>query len=704
MRTTVIKNQDKPLWRLLVPGILLIITITLLIAYSYQWNITNLDQNNYSLALSEARSNWQKDAVFRKWATRHGGLYVKPDERTPPNPALVNLPDRDIVTTDGTKLTLMNPAYMMRQMTGEFEEMYGVKGKITGKVQIQPGQNVPDEWETEALNQFEKNADLTEMIEQTNIGDLPYLRYMRPMYMTEGCVKCHGFLGFNDGDLRGGVSVSIPMKPYFDSAGQSKYSMLVTHITIWFFAVVSILLFMFVLNRFMNRISHEIMHDGLTSLPNLRLFKNRLEQAINKHRRITSYFFAVCFLDIDRFKNMNDSLGHHAGDQLLIAAAARFRKVLRPGDTVARMGGDEYTFLLDDVTDIDGALTIAERIHECLKEPFEISNEKIYINASMGLCFSDDKYRNPNEMIRDADIAMYRAKALGKGRIDVFNLDMREYASETMLIENQLQQALSKNQLEVYYQPVVDIENSRIKGFEALLRWKHPELGQVSPERFIPVAEHSGQINKIGLWVLEQACLQTRDWNLQFGNGNPFSISVNLSGVQLANENITEEIREVLTKTRFDASALNMEVTETILVGQTDIAQKATDALRDMGISLSIDDFGKGFCSLTYLQSFDFDTLKIDKDFVQDMDGGGKGLQLVRTLMLLARDLKMDVIAEGVEEADQLNRLSALRCPYVQGYYFSKPLPAIQITALLEQGCHLDSNKLLHREVVSNGN
>ncbi len=678
---------------------LAIAILTILVGYSWHWNSKNIRTEKINLALAEARANWNKDAAFRRWVTRHGGLYVKPDARTPPNPALAHLPHRDVVTTDGMKLTLMNPAYMMRQMAEEFEKDFGIKGKITGKRQLNPI-NKPDEWQLKVLNIFE-SGKTDEVYEQQIINGQPYLRYMKAMYMTEGCVKCHGILGYKDGDLRGGVSISIPLARYFSAASEANRGIALTHLFIWLCGLFAIIAFAWLLERLLLRMADEALRDGLTQLPNLKLFKNRLEQSIEKYRRDASPLFAVCFLDLDRFKNLNDSRGHKVGDKLLVALSQRLSKLLRPGDTVARMGGDEFTFLLNNLNNVDEALNIARRILSSFDKPFRLENDEIYTDASIGVCLMTEQYNNAEDMVRDADIAMYRAKASGKGRVDVFNPEMHEYAIETMRIENDLRMAIQKNQMEVYYQPVIDVEHSTIYGFEALLRWHHPEIGDISPDRFIPVAESSGQIKKIGAWVLEQACAQVREWSLQFCPDKAFFVSVNLSSIQLTEKDIHETVKDVLNKTRFDKSKLHLEVTETALVGHKEQAKEAIENIRQLGVSISIDDFGKGYCSLTYLQDFEFDTLKIDKSFVQDMSPGGKGLQLVRMLMLLARDLNMEVVAEGVETVEQFNRLNAMKCPYIQGYYFSRPVSVEKTRVILEQGAHENVSVLLKNNNLS---
>lgn len=680
-------------------ALIVAVLVTFFIGFSLYWNITNLKQEKINLATAEAKSFWNKDAALRRWASRHGGVYVKPTSRTPPNPFLAQLPHRDVTTTDGTKLTLMNGAYIMSQMTKEFDKTYGIKGSLTAKIQINPA-NKPDEWEFKALTLFE--SGVKEVVEETHISEKPFLRFMKPMFMTEGCVKCHGFLGFKDGDLRGGVSVSIPLTPYFEAAAKTSRGMWVTHTIVWLLALFSITLFTYFARsrqqeriKLLKKLEHDAVHDGLTNLPNRLLFTDRLEHAINRSTRESGYQFAVCFLDLDRFKNINDSYGHQVGDNLLIKVAERLSHVLRPADSVARIGGDEFTFLLDDIEGLREAVFISERILSSLTSPFVTDIGELYVNASIGVCLSNNVYSKAEDMLRDADIALYRAKDSGRGRVDIFNKDMHEKAKQVMQMENDLRFAIEKKQFEVYYQPVVDISKNCIYGYEALLRWKHPELGFISPEIFIPVAEDTGLINDIGSWVMKQACSSVRDWNLEFGNSHPFCLAVNLSGKQLVQTDIVENIKNILMDTRFNPKLLHCEVTETAVIINREKSGKVIDELQEMGIEISVDDFGKGYSSLTYLHEFDFDTLKIDKDFVQDMGEKGKGRQLVKTMMLLARDFEMNLIAEGVEESDQLNRLKAMGCKFIQGYYFSKPLPAGEIHKLLQQGCHKNADKMV---------
>lgn len=668
--------------------------------YSLNWNITNLQNEQVNLAISAARSSWNKDQAFRQWATKHGGVYVPPTERTPPNPHLSHLERRDVVTTEGMKLTLMNPAYMIRQLTTEFEDSYGVKGKITGKITLNPV-NLPDAWELAALERFEKEK-IPEVVEQAVIDGAPYMRFMKPMYMIKECEQCHAVLGFKAGDLRGGVSVSIPMTPYLDAASETSRSMVITHLVVWLIGSAGFVAFgLYARHRHIERsallarLEHGALYDALTGLPNRFLFSDRLRVSMAKQGRDHSQRFAVCFVDLDRFKNLNDSYGHAMGDQLLEEVADRFSKVLRPSDTVARMGGDEFTFLLDDLTTSREAYHIAERILDAVERPFEIDGQSITVGASIGICLGDTRYQSPEEILRDADTAMYRAKALGKGRIDIFEPEMHAEVAKTTRIEHDLHTVLERDELSIYYQPVVNLESRRVDGFEALLRWQHPVLGNIPPDLFIPIAESSDVIEHIGQWVLESACKQLAVWNRLHGEGCRFFISVNLSARQVSHLNFVDQLQATLEKLDFDPSCLHCEVTETLLITDQDTTRKNMYRLRQLGIHLSADDFGKGYSSLTYLQNFSFNVLKIDKQFVQEMGAQCKEQRLVGSLLRLAKDFGLSVVAEGVETREQTEYLRQLNCRWVQGYYFCPPLPAEDVNRLLLVDAQLQAATLL---------
>ncbi len=683
---------------IVISSVLLLISWTLLTGYSLYWNITNLYQRQVDLAASEARANWNKDRAFRDWTTRQGGVYVKTSDQVRPNENLAHLKNRDLHTLEGVQLTLLNPAFILREMTAEFEQATGIKGRLTAK-QVFNLENKADAWEQAAIARFEQGIE--EVIEETEIDGAPYLRFMKPVYVNKECIHCHGDLGFKEGDLRGGMSVSVPLTPYLTSAAQTVNSMVLTHASVWLLGFLGIVAFAWMArvrekDRFVlqAQLAHDALHDVLTDLPNRTLFTDRLNTAIRMKQRDPGYQFAICFLDLDRFKNLNDSYGHKLGDEMLKQVAERFSEITRPMDTVARMGGDEFTFLLENYANDKEAVSIIERLLATLKEPFDIAGTLIYTNASIGVCFGDSNYKRADDMIRDADIAMYQAKSSGKGQAYIFDPHMHRQAVVAMQIENDLRHALINEQFEVYYQPIINLQENRIDGFEALLRWHHPQLGDVPPDDFIPVAEDMGVIGEIGEWVLRQACAQVQQWSDQYRPEEGFFVSVNLSGRQIIDSGLKQTIAAILESTGMDPARLHCEITETMLIQHKELAAVVMDDIQAMGVHISIDDFGKGYCSLTYLHRFKFNTLKIDKSFVQDMSNYGKGLSLVRTIMVLARDFGTAVVAEGVEDKDQLDRLLSLKCRWAQGYYFYKPSPADALSHCLQAGCHQLLGKL----------
>jgi len=682
-------------------GLLLLLAVwSVLVVYSYQWNIANLRNEKVVLATSEARAVWNKDQAFRQWGNRHGGVYVEPNERTPPNPDLDHLPKRDVETTDGTRLTLMNPAYMMRQMTEEFEKDYGIKGKITG-LRFLNKINEPDEWERSVLLRY-VSGDAREIIEEKDIAGEPYLRYMRPMFMEPGCDKCHAVLGYKTGDLRGGVSVSIPLRPYFAAANQSSRSIFATHLGVWLMGASGLALFGWHAltkkrerERLLLQLEHNALYDSLTALPTRALVEDRINQALAFLRRSPASLFAVCFIDLDRFKHINDAFGHAVGDRLLCQVGDALKRVIRPSDTVGRLGGDEYIIVLNPVRDLEETLGIARRIRQDLQTPLRIDNREMGIGASVGIALSTDGSETAEEMIRNADIAMYRAKHGDLGGIEVFKHGMQAAVRDHTELEASLRVALANDQFEVYYQPIVDLADNRIAGFEALLRWHYPQRGLIPPDQFIPMAEETGDINAIGAWVLEKACMQVRDWQQRYGLAEPrLSIAVNLSPRQLLGEDIVSVVDGALTRSGIRPEQLRLEVTETALIREQDYARGQLDRLRGLGCLLSADDFGTGYSSLTYLQQYQFDSYKIDKQFVQDGSENGTGLKLCNALIGLADDLGIQVIAEGVETRAQYRRLRDMGCRAMQGYYFSRPMPAALVDELFQKGLHLDIDEL----------
>ncbi|NHC34364.1 putative bifunctional diguanylate cyclase/phosphodiesterase [Scytonema millei] len=430
---------------------------------------------------------------------------------------------------------------------------------------------------------------------------------------------------------------------------------------------------------------HDALHDALTGLPNRVLFMDRLSHAISLAKRRRNYLFAVLFFDLDRFKLINDSLGHSVGDQLLIAIARRLEKYLRVGDTVARLGGDEFTILLEDIKDENVATNIANRLQEELTRSFNLSGNEVFTSASIGITLSTFNYERPEDLLRDADIAMYRAKATGKARYEVFNTTMHTRAAALLQLETDLRRGLERREFQLYYQPIVSLKTSAITGFEALIRWQHPQRGLVSPAEFIPVAEETGLIVPIGWWVLREACRQLSAWKIQFPEYQSLVMSINLSAKQFTQTNLVEEITEILRETDVPAKSLKLEITESVIMDNAEIATTMLFQLQSLGIQLSIDDFGTGYSSLAYLYRFPTHTLKIDRSFINKIDIDSEQFEIVRTIVTLAANLGMDVVAEGVETLKHLAQLKALNCGSGQGYLFSKPVDSQMAAKLLQE-------------------
>jgi diguanylate cyclase (GGDEF)-like protein len=433
--------------------------------------------------------------------------------------------------------------------------------------------------------------------------------------------------------------------------------------------------------------------DPLTGLPNRVLFLDRLERLVQRARTPGGANFAVFFLDVDRFKLINDSLGHVAGDELLINLARRLETSLRASDTVsrfdgeltlARLGGDEFTILLDGVRTASDAQAVADRLLSVVSQPFSLQGRDIFTSLSIGIVMSAPRYERGEDMVRDADTAMYRAKALGKARCEIFDTSMLAAVEQRLQLESDLRHALARNELRVYYQPIVTLSEGRLCGFEALLRWHHPTQGVISPDAFIPVAEETGLIVPIGNWVLHESCRQMRAWDREFPEYEHLMINVNLSARQCMEPNLVRDVTRILTETGLAATRLKLEITEGVVLENSDSVVEILTELRTLGVQLGLDDFGMGYSALSYLPRFPFQTLKIDRSFVNGMAGEGGNTEIIRAIVSLAAGLAMNVTAEGVETEEQLGRLKDLACEFGQGFYFYKPLAREDAHAVLE--------------------
>ena len=434
---------------------------------------------------------------------------------------------------------------------------------------------------------------------------------------------------------------------------------------------------------------HTTLHDALTGLPNRTLFMERLRHAVLRARRHPEFLFAVLFLDLDRFKVINDSLGHAAGDALLIGVAERLKSATRPEDTVARLGGDEFAVLLEGIASPSDAGRVAKRIQAGLASSIDLGGYEVFTSVSVGIVLSSALDATPELMVRNADMAMYRAKARGGAGYQMFDRQMHASALARLQLETDLRHAMERNEFRLDYQPIVSLETGRVAGLEALIRWHHPERGLVPPNDFIPVAEETGLIVRLGRWVLTEACRHIAEWRRTapagFSSGSePLAVSVNLSARQFAEPDLAQQIATVLRETGTDPSWLWLEITETVVVENAALAISLLGQIKALGVRVHMDDFGTGYSSLSYLHQLPLDAIKIDRAFVGQMDDeNGKDYQFVRTILTLAQSVGMRTVAEGVVSRGQLTALRALGCAYGQGYLFSAPMGWEDVPALL---------------------
>jgi len=435
-------------------------------------------------------------------------------------------------------------------------------------------------------------------------------------------------------------------------------------------------------DRSHKQLRHAAIHDRLTQLPNRTFLNEELNKLIGKANFNPQNLFAVLFIDLDRFKIINDSLGHQAGDRLLIHVAKILQLNVRDLDIVARLGGDEFVILLKQIDRIEEATAIAQRILDRLIEPFLIQKQELFISASIGIVFSNCDYNNIENLLRDADTAMYEAKAEGKACYKVFQPIMHEKVKQRLQLEKDLRKAIKKAEFKLFYQPIVDLNSQEIKGFEALLRWQHPARGLISPTECIPILEENRQISEVGLWVLRTACHQIIQWNQQYDK--QLTLNVNISAIQFAQPNFLNQIIKIVRETGFQPNKLILEITETAIFKDLERAKLIINKSIDLGIKIAMDDFGTGYSSLSYLYQLPIDKLKIDRSFVRDLETDRDRLEILTAIVNLGNSLKIDVVAEGIETEDQLNMIRQLKCSYGQGYFFSRPLDSQKIPTLFK--------------------
>lgn len=774
-----------------------ILFFSILVALSLFWNINNVKEETQRLAEMEAATSLNKDLAFRLWGTRHGGAYFIVDKQTQPSVFLAHIPERDVKTTSGKTLTLYNPATMLREIMSDYSKLYGVKARITAELYLNPD-NAPDPWEAKALKELKLGKK--EFKEMTTIGGKDYLRVMQPMYMEQGCLKCHAWTGIKVGGLRGATDVSISMEKYEKVKQQSINKFMLTHAILWIIGIGSI----FFLGRQLNRseqkikenqdylrivsqaleqsangilitdqngviqyinkgferingymrdelvgqslykirsnlnpstlyddvwskisngqtwrgelrnrkkngsiywcyetispvidpdgkITHYIgvvediedrklaekhikrlvQYDALTNLPNRNYFREKLDaQLLNASAQ--NRIFGLIFLDIDRFKMVNDALGHLVGDILLQSLSERFVHESEDGLFISRLGGDEFA-VITPLT--DAKITIEnhiEKIKKTIREPFFIQEHDIFVTASIGATIYPQDGIDAETLIRSADMAMYGAKINGKNTHLFFEPVHGDFASETLEIESGLHKAIENSELFLVYQPKWDTKENRFLGLEVLVRWQSKTLGFMNPAKFIHIAEETDLIIVLGEWILRESLAAIMKLSLVVGFVP--KISVNLSPVQFKSEGLNAMVKDSLEKANFPPEQLELEITEGALVNNPVASiEKMTD-LCNYGVSFSIDDFGTGYSSMSYLKKFPVSTLKIDKSFVDDIIDDPHDRAIIQAIITLAKSFNIETIAEGAETSEQIAALNSLGCYNIQGYWHSKPL------------------------------
>ncbi len=667
---------------------------TIFIVFISIWFIKDADQEMLKLARQEAVVNFKKDLAFRAWGSNHGGVYVPVTEQTQPNPYLENMPERDLVTSSGRKLTLLNPAYMLRQLMDSYSDLYSVKSHLTSLKPLNIG-NMPSSWERKALVSFENGEkELLEVIEN---GTTSNLHMMRPMIAEKECLKCHVNQGYALNDVLGGVSVIVPLQSYIASADIEKREIITVFILSW-----SLGLFVICLGgirsqqrvqeriEYEEKIWHQANFDPLTGLANRNLFMDRLDRALAYAQREKNQL-AMLFIDLDRFKDVNDTRGHAVGDQLLQKAANRLKTCIRKMDTVSRLGGDEFTVILPNIDKGSSAKLIANKILVELSKPFKLNDYEAQLSASIGITIFPQDGEDSGTLLKNADTAMYCAKEGGHDTYRFFTLEMNQETNNRVDLEQALRRAIDEKEFVLYYQPILNTHDNSLIGAEALIRWHPKNQKQINPGEFIPLAEKSGLIIPLGDWIFQQAASDMAQWDMM-GLNLP-SLAINVSSVQFRMVNFCEKLLAFMKNQPHLHSRLTIEITESAFMDEYGEPGKAMNRLREQGIHIAIDDFGTGYSSLGYLKRFPVDHIKIDRSFVRDVTSDAEDAALCEAIIAMAHHLGLQVVAEGVETEQHWQFLRESGCDFVQGYYFGRPMPAADFAVYMRQFNAIEEEK-----------
>lgn len=793
--------------------LLALIVWTGIFVFSYITNLNNEKETVHQLAVNEIRSNFHDIDTFRGWISSHGGVYVPISEKVVPNPTIAHFPDRDIETTTGKQLTLINTPYLLKQLSSNDPVRFNAH--MTGLNPINPA-NRPDEWETDALQlMINGKKEVCEIVEYNSA---PHMRLIRPAVFNEKCASCHTDKTYKNGDVLGGLTVSVPMQPYFDKLSMITQELKTTHGILWFIGLTGILFvsrnqkkhedkrklnedylrqssvafnnlsdgliitdtnmetiavnnafteitgyemndlidndltllklnnygeneyseiinslekqgqwqgeiefiskdsnlnpfhlsinsvhddndvltnYIFVYSDIRERKNFEqtleylAQHDHLTDLPNRMLLHDRISHAIVQAERHDKKV-AIIFLDLDNFKNINDSVGHNTGDTVLIQAAQRLKKTIRKGDTLARHGGDEFIIVMEDFNSEQDISILCKKLLKSIKAKFLVNGESYFLGASIGISVYPDHGATVSDLISKADIAMYKAKADGKNDFKFYSTALNKKLLNRIKSETELHDAIKNKEFVLHYQPQVSIETNEIIGVECLVRWEHPTQGLIYPDNFIPAAEELDLMVPIGEIVFDKACAQMFDWH---NRGIDVGImAVNISGKQINNKKLHEYVTNVLHKYEIPSNRLELEITENYIMKQNEQSVNALEELRNSSVHISIDDFGTGYSSLSYLKKLPINKIKIDRTFVEGVPADPHDKAIINAVVAIGKSLNYKVIAEGVETAEQLKFLAEVGCDEYQGFFCSKALPAREFENMLREKIEKTNN------------
>ncbi len=669
------------LWR----GFLVVVWTGAVVA-SLSWNLHLNRQGLVAQARAQAAVLLERDLAARDLVAGLGGVYAGAGEGAAPDADLHPLRERDVTTDPVVALTLPNASYFMRLLHGgESPHLSGGAAVHVASLRPLSPDHRPDGWEQRALLRFQRGVD--EVGEAVTAGAEPRYRLMRPRHVEQGCLVCHGGQGLQVGEVLGGVSVSVPVgEPGGAWPPGREAALTLGHGFLWLLGMAGLVTGFGMLERRDGELRQSAYFDPLTQLPNRRLLRDRLQQALANAER-HDHMGAVLLIDLDRFKTINDSLGPAMGDALLQAVAVCLRNTLRATDTVARVGGDEFVVLLAELPAAAeraavNAQAVAEKVLAAIDRPFRVGHHELRTTAGVGIALFPMSVSGADEVLKQADTALYRAKGAGSGEFHFYLPGMQLAATRRLEIETDLHYALGRGELMLHFQPQVEIGSNRIIGAEALLRWRHPRRGMVSPGDFVPVAEETGIIVAVGDWVLREACRSIRRWSEEGIIGPGFRLAVNVSPKQFRQWDFVERAATIIADSGVDARFLELELTEGVLVHDVEDAAFKMECLIELGIRFAIDDFGTGYSSLMYLKRLPVEVLKIDRSFVDGILSDINDATIVETILAMAQRFGHHVIAEGVEQEGQLNFLRTHGCDAYQGYHFSKPLGAAEFVTL----------------------